>query len=247
MKILVAGDSITEGITGISYLKRLQEMMPDDELINLGLGGDTIIGIGNRLLEHLKLNPHYDIVILEAGHNDILVPTFEEQDIRFKLTAFSLKTRGSIPIKDPEIFKQTYTSTLKAIQKICDAKLFVTTLSCINEDLSALTNIKRKLYNQKIRRLVSEFNQSTSSPVTIIEIAEIFDHFLGEHVQSSYLLDDYFSAFFKDAHNHISVDGAAELSDERSLNLTIDGVHLNAKGADLYSHIFYQTINDSRL
>lgn len=248
MKILVAGDSITEGITGVSYLEKLELLMPDCEFTNLGLGGDTIIGIGNRVLEHLKLNSDYDIIIIEGGHNDILLPVFEQQEFMFKMTAFTLRTRGSIPIKDPEIFKGTYLSTMKAIRKLSNAKLFVTTLSCINEDLEAITNIKRNLYNQKIRKLVTEFNEGTSSPqekITIIEIANVIDHYLKEQIQTSYLLNNYFSAFIKDAHNHISEAAADALSDERNLNLTIDGVHLNSKGANIFCHIFYQTIKSA--
>ncbi len=248
MKILVAGDSITEGITGISYLEKLELLMPECEFTNLGLGGDTIIGIGNRVLEHLKVNNDYDIIIIEGGHNDILLPVFEQQEFMFKMTAFTLRTRGSIPIKDPEIFKGTYLSTLKAIRKLSNARLFVTTLSCINEDLGAITNIKRTLYNQKIRKLVEEFNQSTSIPderITIIEIANVIDHYLMAQTQTSYLLNNYFSAFIKDAHNHISEVAADALSNERNLNLTIDGVHLNSKGANIYSHLFYQTIKSA--
>ena len=248
MKILVAGDSITEGITGVSYLEKLEQLMPEHEFINLGLGGDTIIGIGNRVLEHLKTDSNYDVIIVEAGHNDILLPIFEEEEFLFKMTAFTLRTRGSIPIKDPEIFKGTYLSTLRAIRKLSNARLFVSTLSCINEDLTAMSNIKRKLYNHKIRKLVNEFNTHTVEPnnqITIIEIADAFEHYLNEQAQTSYLLNNYFSAFIKDAHNRISEADADALSRERNLNLTIDGVHLNSKGAYIYSHLFYQTIKSA--
>ncbi|GAU78986.1 SGNH/GDSL hydrolase family protein [Fusibacter sp. 3D3] len=248
MKILVAGDSISEGITGVSYLKKLEQLMPDCEFVNLGLGGDTIIGIGNRILEHLKTTSDYDIIILEAGHNDILLPIFEQNEFMFKMTAFTLRTRGSIPIKDPEIFKGTYLSTLRAIRKLSSAKLFVSTLSCINEDLTAISNIKRTLYNQKIRKLVEEFNANTSEAyeeIIIIEIADVFNHYLSEQPQTSYLLNNYFSAFIKDAHNNITETAADALSGERNLNLTIDGVHLNSKGAHIYSHLFYQTIKSA--
>ncbi|MBF4691841.1 SGNH/GDSL hydrolase family protein [Fusibacter ferrireducens] len=248
MRILVVGDSISEGITGVSYLEKLKQLMADCEFVNLGLGGDTIIGIGNRILEHLKGDANYDIIIVEAGHNDILLPILEEEEFLFKMTAFTLRTRGSIPIKDPEIFKGTYLSTLRAIRKLSNARLFVSTLSCINEDLTAISNIKRTLYNQKIRKLVDEFNTSTSivdEQVTIIEIAEAFDHYLKAQSQTSYLLDSYFSAFIKDAHNHITETAADALSRERGLNLTIDGVHLNSKGAHIYSYLFYQTIKSA--
>lgn len=248
MKILVVGDSLSEGITGVSYLEKLEQLMPEYEFVNLGLGGDTIIGIGNRVLEHLKIDSNYDIIIVEAGHNDILLPIFEQEEFLFKMTAFTLRTRGSIPIKDPEIFKGTYLSTLRAIRKLSNARLFVSTLSCINEDLTAISNIKRTLYNQKIRKLVDEFNENTSrmdEKITLIEIADVFDHYLNEQPQTSYLLDNYFSAFIKDAHNHITEAAADALSRDRSLNLTIDGVHLNSKGAHIYSHLFYQTIKSA--
>lgn len=245
MRILIAGDSLTEGVTGVGYIKKLMPLMPNDEFVNLGLGGDTLIGIGNRLLEYLKDDSDFDIIIIEAGHNDLLIPSFEEREFPFKMTAYALKKRGSIPIEDEDIFSRTYLSTLKAIKRLSDAKIYVTTLSCIGENLGSILNMKRRLYNKAITNTVKLYNSENVNSITIIDIEGVIDNQLRCCETSDYLLDDYFSSFFIDAHHYLSDERAAELSSERGLMLTMDGVHPNANGANILAHIFYNTILSS--
>lgn len=243
MRLLFIGDSITEGITGIGYVPRVKKIMPYAEIENLGLGGDTLIGITNRLIEHLKVDSNYDGILIEAGHNDLLVPVLEKQTIPYRVTALTLKARGSTPIDDVEAFEKIYRTTLKAVGQLTKAKCFVTTLSCMGEDLSTAINFKRALYNKAISKVASEMAES----VTLIDVGKKFDDFLSGKTTTEYLLDDFFSNFVKDAHNNISEEAAKELSLKRGLFLTIDGVHLNKIGSDLYSEIIYSALAKSFL
>lgn len=85
-KILVIGDSITEGY-GIAkdlafpslLQKELREKYPEIEVINSGISGSTTASLPSRLPWALKSHP--DIIIIALGGNDGLrgVPTTETE------------------------------------------------------------------------------------------------------------------------------------------------------------------------
>ena len=86
-KILFIGDSITEGQIGIGYVDIIQHYFPEFQCKNYGRGGDTISGIFKRLLKILKTHTeNYDIIVIEAGHNDIFLPYVKK---KWNFTSFS--------------------------------------------------------------------------------------------------------------------------------------------------------------
>jgi lysophospholipase L1-like esterase len=75
MRIVFLGDSLTEGREGASYLRMLAEWVagtPDlrgVELINAGVGGDTVLNLARRVERDVA--PHDpDWVVVFAGAND---------------------------------------------------------------------------------------------------------------------------------------------------------------------------------
>ena len=234
MKLLIVGDSITEGVTGVGYIDFLMHAHPNLKITNLGLGGDTLIGITNRLVEHIKVSNQYDGIIIEAGHNDIILPYFEHGELPFKITARAIEARGSYPITDDEVFSNQYDSLLKLVKKMVDIPLYITTLSCIGEDLNMFTNKKREHYNHIIRNL------AVLHHVTLIDVALKFEAYLSFAVTNNYLMNDFFRAFVVD--KSMSNTQLNYVSEERGLNLTIDGVHLNEKGARFYAEAIEEAI-----
>jgi len=235
-RVLIIGDSITEGITGINYIELLEENYPEIEFVNLGLGGDTLIGVSNRLIEYLKKDHQFDGLVIEAGHNDILIPHLEELNLPYKLTALSFLNRGSFPIEEPEVFYKQYETLIKYLKDNFSFKIFVTTLSCINESLAAWTNLKRHMYNEKVTKLANIYN------IELIDVADLFDAYLTVNPSNDYLLENYFRAFLVDSKLIKTPDYLQDLSEERHLNLTIDGVHLNQKGAEIYKNAFSEAL-----
>jgi lysophospholipase L1-like esterase len=227
MKLLIVGDSITEGVTGVNYIDLLTRSHPELKVTNLGLGGDTLIGITNRLAEHIKENTDYDAIIIEAGHNDIILPYFEHGELPFKITARAIEARGSYPITDDEVFANQYDSLLKLVKKMVTIPVYITTLSCIGEDLNMFTNKKREHYNHIIRNL------AVLHHLTLIDVALKFEAYLSFAMTNNYLMNDFFRAFVVD--KSMSNQQLNHISAERGLHLTIDGVHLNEKGAEFYA------------
>ena len=68
MRIAFIGDSLTEGWPGESYLERLRELLPADELLNRGRAGDTIVGVELRMRGD-GLEP-VDLAFIWVGVND---------------------------------------------------------------------------------------------------------------------------------------------------------------------------------
>ena len=75
MRIVFLGDSLTEGVTGASYLRVLKRLVADDpglrgvKLINAGQGGDTVFQVARRVTRDVV--PHTpDWVVVFVGVND---------------------------------------------------------------------------------------------------------------------------------------------------------------------------------
>ena len=68
MRIAFLGDSLTEGRPGESFLDRLRPRLPDDVVRNHGRAGDTIAGLLARL-EAGELGPA-DLAVVWIGTND---------------------------------------------------------------------------------------------------------------------------------------------------------------------------------
>lgn len=71
MKLVCFGDSLTEGIYGASYVEALRPLLPEHDVINAGVGGDTLLNLQYRL-ERDVLDHAPDKVFIMAGGNDAI-------------------------------------------------------------------------------------------------------------------------------------------------------------------------------
>lgn len=79
MRVLFLGDSLTEGIDGVSYLDVVRERLDaarasdaslrEIELIGAGVGGDTVVNLARRLASDVVLRQP-DWVVIQVGVND---------------------------------------------------------------------------------------------------------------------------------------------------------------------------------
>ncbi|MBN1410820.1 MAG: hypothetical protein JW969_08235 [Spirochaetales bacterium] len=235
-RILFTGNSITRGKIGCSYMPFIAECFPGYELMNLGQDGDTVSGIMQRTLVHLQRDSNYDAVIIIGGHNDIILPEFEHKSPFHKTIVRNLRRTGSIPAGDYNDFISIYRIFIDKLKNITPVPLAVATLSCINEDLSVSTNKKRKIYNQGIRNIAVEKN------VELVDIAEEFNRVLQNAPCQDYLMDDIFPSYIFDVWKSKTKKGLDRLSQKRLLHLTIDGIHLNSRGAEIYGRLLVSFI-----
>ncbi|GAH62102.1 unnamed protein product, partial [marine sediment metagenome] len=161
-KILFIGDSITEGKIGIGYVDIIQHYFPEFQCENYGRGGDTISGIFTRLLKILKTHSeNYDIIVIEAGHNDLFLPYIKK---KWNFTSI----RKVTPLNK---IKDFYDKGLRTISLHSKAKIIITTLSCLGEDLSSPLNQKRKFVNDQIKEVGSKHG------AYIADVSSLFDKF----------------------------------------------------------------------
>lgn len=78
MKLIFLGDSLTEGSYGGSYLAHIAKLRPNDQLVNAGVGGDTIINLERRLDDVIDRSP--DGVFVMVGGNDAI--SYSQPDTR---------------------------------------------------------------------------------------------------------------------------------------------------------------------
>lgn len=236
MRVLIVGDSITEGKLGQSYIPGLLERLPGLEIVNLGLGGDTVFGMKKRAMKYLKRDSRFDVVVIVGGHNDVILPAFERMSFSYRMVARSMIGRGSLPFEDKKIFYNCYETLIDMIMRLCPAKLVLTTLSCINENLQAETNLVRAQLNEVIRELATRHNFQLAA------VGEAFDRQLGEG--RDYFMDRVGTTFILDSYSSKIAGALDRLSKRRGLRLTIDGVHLNSAGAAIYSEVIADTLRN---
>ncbi len=183
MDILFIGDSIIEGSIGVNFLPIIERGRPELNLLNYGLNGDTLPGIRMRLLQILGQGHQFSSIIMEGGHNDLLISSWMRQE------------DGQVGQLAKLLGKTV--SEVKAVHK---GDLVLTTLSCLGEDLETEPNQQRQILNQAIIELGKKFD------CRVADVGKAFDD---------------------------ELRGKDE--DDDFLYLTIDGVHINKKGATLYA------------
>ena len=239
MRILLAGNSLTKGQIGESFVASMQFDNPTWNIHNAGVDGDTLKNIADRLVSILSDDPKYDYVVIEAGHNDIVLPQFAKKGVLFQYALKHLLRNGRQPLRI-EDFKAEYLKMIKELRTKTTANLILTTLSCINENLLSETNLIRIEYNKAIR------NIAKWTDCILADISEKFDTILKESNQTEYLLKHFLHSVYLDKKVCQQAGGAEKLSKKRNLRLTIDGIHLNKEGANLYKQTIERIIRNGR-
>jgi len=236
-RMLVVGDSLTAAIPGASYVKILKKMQNTYSIIDKGRGGDTLLGI-NRRLNHLLAEYKPWVVLIEVGANDILLPFLKCRGGKWERSVNRLVKRGSIPTVKTSQFQALYSQTIEMVKQHEVAKLVITTISCLGEDLTSELNKRRDEYNNIIRNFARQYE------IQLADVGEVFDAYIKKlNKPSKYLMPDYYKIYLDSLHTMIE-KFADNLSARRGLSLTIDGVHLNRLGAKIFTETILEKLNE---
>lgn len=236
MRILFTGDSITCGNTGVSFVKIISQAYPHFKITNLGKNGDTFNSIAQRTIKHLESCSNYDLLIVQGGYNDILLPTFNTKNWGFKKAYQTQLQKGQKPSLNKDEFYLTLKKMITGIKKKHSGKIIITTMGCINETTNSKVEVKRNEFNAMIKQVAEE------EDVLVADVAILFDSYLSSKKTSNFCLENFFATAFLDKLICKFKKGACLLSKKRKLYLTIDGVHLNKKGAMFFSECLLQLI-----
>jgi lysophospholipase L1-like esterase len=226
-RLLFIGDSITEGKIGLNWVDMIKHRFPDFICHNEGNGGETLLEVTTRLIKILIRDKHtYDFIIIEAGHNDLILPYVKQ-----KWPFMSVKQVTPVSEIGELLEKQ-----LNKVISLTKAKIIMTTLSCIGEIYNSQINQERRLINKQIKSVGYKYN------AIIADVSPIFDKTILHNNSSSYLMDNPLNLLI-DYFRSKKSKWADKISKKRNLSLTIDGGHLNSKGARIYCQVITEVLN----
>ncbi|MBL7709535.1 MAG: hypothetical protein JNJ86_10710 [Chitinophagaceae bacterium] len=227
MRILFVGDSIIKGSLGVNWVKQLAEDHPEWTIINSGKNGDTLVKVAERLEQILIEDADYDVIVLLSGYNDILLPSLHERGFFFRLAGEHLAKKGYAPLPDPGSFEKKLLETIDKTRAKSKAALILMTLGCMNETNIFALNHKRKKINDVIRDIAGRKN------CLLADTGALIDGCLQQFRTSNYFLEGFFRVNLFDKILCL-LGNPDRLSEQRKLHLTIDGLHLNNRGAGIF-------------
>lgn len=225
------GDSLSSGNIGMSLPWAIEQIYDINMSVH-AVDGDTMRGVTARALRYVKKYPS-DALILECGSNDLLLPHFlHSGDAERKQFARQLIHSSREPADNNDEFVEQYTSALRELAFIVN-DIALTSIPILGERLDTPIQQKRREYNHRLELTARQLG------LQYINISKPLE----ELVRSGGRQSDYFfestDNFSRDA-QYIAGDPkrAEGLSAQRGLHATIDGVHLNARGAEAAASAF---------
>lgn len=216
MKIAFIGDSITQGIPGISYVDIIREktgFICD----NYGRGGDTFKSTYRRT-KRIKHLDEYDLIVLYVGVNERYGRISKRHRILKVLS-------NRMMCKNNEELNIYYKELLDYITSKTKQVIVIPAL-IIGEDLSNDWNQSLIEVNEVI-----EYHVKNYKNVIYLNILDTFKNYLKIKTTNDYIPKNI-TVTGKDVlvRNKDEID---QISKERGLHLTLDGVHMNTTGATL--------------
>lgn len=109
MKIVFLGDSLTWGGYGGSFVSEVARRLPHKEIVNAGVGGNTVVNLLRRLDDVIAQEP--DGVFVMVGGNDAI--SYSQPDTRPYYKKAQALPDGHVT---PALFEQTYRELLTQLQ-----------------------------------------------------------------------------------------------------------------------------------
>ncbi|MFD2444943.1 SGNH/GDSL hydrolase family protein [Bacillus sp. CGMCC 1.16607] len=222
MKIALWGDSLTEGRPGVSFSSLLEQRMPENSFTNYGKPGDTLISMYKRM-EKEKIDFEYDITFIWIGVND--------------LYSNVLGVKQHPVVRSHTEFRHFYEKVIETALT-WSKKVITVSPALIGERVGNQWNRELKELSNLIKDISSKYTE-----VTFLDLHQTFANEVRNKNCSDYisikpmkvLIDVLFMR------KRFQVDKAAQ---KRGLHLTLDGVHLNSKGADIVANLYEKLLKE---
>jgi lysophospholipase L1-like esterase len=231
---LFAGDSLTEGAYGESYVELVARALYRGEaglhgdVVNAGRGCDTVKSLLNRIDEPLRqYQPEW--VVLAIGSNDVWLPWLSSRSLGWWLwLLYRRLKRQQVPIKDLDQFAALYRALIDRCQTAAGARVLACTVSPIGEQLSSPVNRRLARLNGVIKDVAVDCR------VPVADVWQAFVEQLAPLPQpSGYVAGEWLFALLD--RNRLRDTSPDEIGRRRGLQFTFDGIHLNSRGADLWA------------
>ncbi|MEG1596780.1 MAG: SGNH/GDSL hydrolase family protein [Bacilli bacterium] len=222
MKTVFVGDSLTSGLPGVSYWKHLKDKT---NLINKGIGGDTLFGVTKRINRMLSNHKYDDIekYIIEVGANDILVPILEEHSKYWdKFVDLKKEVLNCIPTNNINKFEEQYEELIRLL-KSHNKKIGIIGLPIVeNDDLGI--DEKFKEYNIIVKKLAKKHN------ISYVDLRKMEEE-LKTKKGNLYVWGKTNMGLMLDTVKTSVLPFSMQISQKRELEVTVDSIHLNELAA----------------
>ena len=228
MNIAFFGDSLTQGTIGASYFTPLEQKLAQHTLFNYGQNGDTVRSLLNRM-KKMDFSERYDLCFVWVGTNDIHVNVSRS----FPLMKILLHQPWT---PDCESFKICYQHLLEFLQPHCKTIITVSPLF-IGEDLNNSWNQQLTILGNIINDLSHQYPH-----VQFLNLQRIFKN--NQKTTPSPFYQKKIMGTIIDSLLYSTPEKIEQRAQQRNLQYTIDGIHLNSTGAKLVADTFYTIIRD---
>ena len=230
---LCAGDGLTEGGYGQSYVDRVAKALYTGrhdlrgEVVNAGRWGDTAKALLGRIDRPLRrYQPHW--LILAIGSNDVWYPWLSSHSAGWWLwLQYRRFSSGQSPATDLDQFATTYRALIDRARQV-RANVLACTVSPLGERLSSPVNGRVARLNGVIKHVAADCR---------VPVADIWQAFVDELAplpsRSGYLSAEWLFAWSD--RRRLQKAHPDEVAERRRLHLTFDGIHLNSRGAELWA------------
>jgi lysophospholipase L1-like esterase len=227
MRIAFVGDSLTSGQPGSSFVAILRQRLPDCTLVNLGRGNDTVISLYRRISRVHFAQP-FDLAFLLIGINDVA----DHPPRSFRVVNALLR---QVPARDTQEFCRYYGATLDVLCRQAKRVIAVSPL-LKGEDISSTANRKVEQLAGVIQDLATQYAQVDYVDARSAFIRELDGKRTTDYLPTSVLR---VMADTLTLRSDAQIDRKAA---ERGLHLTLDGIHLNRRGAEMVAEAFEEII-----
>ncbi|MEJ2212063.1 MAG: GDSL-type esterase/lipase family protein [Anaerolineae bacterium] len=237
---LFAGDSLTEGVYGASYVERVAAALSRGEsglqgqVVNAGRSGETVASLLARI-DGLLEQHRPDWLVLAVGCNDVWLPWLSNHSLGWRawLALRRLRT-GQRPTIDQDRFAAAYRALVDRAHH-AGVRVLVCTTSPVGERLSSAINSRVARLNGVIQHVAAD------RQVPVADVWQAFVESLALLPQrSGYVSAEWLFAWLD--RRRFRTQGADRMAQRRHLHLTFDGVHLNSRGADLWAAVVLEAL-----
>ena len=145
------GDSITQGTDSYNWIANVkQQLGAGYDLYNCGINGELAYNNLLRIEQVVKLQPDY--VVILVGTNDVLA-TLSKGNTNLYLEIANLPR-----VPDMAWYVDNLEQIITTLKQQTQARIALTSLSVVGEDLNHSANKAVNRYNQEVRRLAEKYN-----------------------------------------------------------------------------------------
>ena len=219
--VVCLGASMVRGQVSYNFVHLLDQRMAEDgfQFINAGVAGDQAYNVLMRLDSVIDHQP--DFVIILVGTNDVTAT------LSPMIARISRLTRRFPQAPSIEFYKYNMLRIINTLKEKTSAKIALTSLPVLGEDLDSIPNQCIKDYNALLKEIADE------KQVSYLPIHELQEEYLREAQQSSGRT--YESGAMLSikalARHYLLRQSFDEISRKHHFLLLTDGMHMNSRGA----------------